>query len=508
MSIVHYTCAHSIDAIHSQGLVSPTPQPVLGNRLMSWWTDITWPTTRESLGLTSHLLSCDRMQYRVEAEDTSQIVPWTKLAHDIPWDVRRFLEGPGTLPAHWFVRSTDASASGSASASARMISALPLTTHSGSGHQTRLVVTSPPYFGLRSYQDNGQHYAGQIGDEATPAEFVDALIAATAEMVRVLKPEGSIWVNLGDRYNAYNGNRGNGQIQDNGPRPSLPTGSGLDVKDIRPKSLLGIPWRYAIRCIDELGLILRAEVNWSKPNGLPESVTDRVRRSHETWFHLTKSPRYFSAVDEIREAHATVLPGTKSTGGRGYESHMSGMMNGAAHPLGKLPGSVWTIPTQPLIVPEHLGVDHFAAFPMEWPRRIIRGWSPSGICVECGQGRRPVTRVERDGDCTERRDSDRGFGVAQGQNRNAGTFTITGYACACDQPTADTTPAIVLDPFGGTGTTATVAKALGRHGISVDLSADYCRLAEWRTNDPDQLAKAAEQPKPVKVPDGQEVLFA
>lgn len=318
-----------------------------------------------------------------------------------------------------------------------------------------LVVTSPPYFGLRSYQDGGEHYDGQIGDEATPTEFVDALIAATREMVRVLKPEGSIWVNLGDKYNAYNGNRGDGQIQDNGPRPSLPTGSGLDVKGIRTKSLIGVPWRYALRCIDDLGLILRAEVIWSKPNGLPESVTDRVRRSHETWFHLTKQPRYFSGVDEIREAHAPAslaryakpyIEANNNSGRRdqsGNVDYPDGMI--VANPLGKLPGSVWTIPTQPLQVPDHLGVDHFAAFPMEWPRRIIRGWSPEG-----------------------------------------GT---------------------VLDPFGGTGTTATVAKALGRHGISVDLSGDYCRLAQWRTNDPGQLAKAAELPKPKPVHDGQEVLF-
>jgi hypothetical protein len=74
-----------------------------------------------------------------------------------------------------------------------------------------------------------------------------------------------------------------------------------------PKSLLGLPWRYAIGCIDHLGLILRAEMIWSKPNGLPESVTDRVRRSHEQWFHFTKEPRYFSAVDEVREA--TAAPG-------------------------------------------------------------------------------------------------------------------------------------------------------------------------------------------------------
>ena len=73
---------------------------------------------------------------------------------------------------------------------------------------------------------------------------------------------------------------------------------------VRAKSLIGIPWRYALACIDDLGLILRAEVIWSKPNGLPESVTDRVRRSHEQWFHFTLAPRYFSAVDEIREEHA------------------------------------------------------------------------------------------------------------------------------------------------------------------------------------------------------------
>jgi len=169
-----------------------------------------------------------------------------------------------------------------------------------------LIVTSPPYFGLRSYQDGGEHYAGQIGDEPTPAEFVDALIAATAEMVRVLKPSGSIWVNLGDKYSS---------TSTPGPQSQNTTMTGGRHKGVEniaqrrltssvpAKSLIGIPWRYAIRCIDDLGLILRAEVIWSKPNGLPESVTDRVRRSHEQWFHFTKEPRYFSAVDEIRERY-------------------------------------------------------------------------------------------------------------------------------------------------------------------------------------------------------------
>ncbi len=303
-----------------------------------------------------------------------------------------------------------------------------------------LVVTSPPYFGLRSYTDGGEHYEGQIGSEATPAEFVDALIAATAEMVSALKPSGSIWVNLGDKYA--------GNTNGTGAHRALSRvggGQARTVEGAPTKSLIGIPWRYAIRCIDELGLILRAEVIWSKPNGLPESVTDRVRRSHETWFHFTKQPRYFAAVDEVREAHLSVVTPGRRHEGAAFGAIKNGGGDGSRHtdgnPLGKLPGSVWGIPTQPLRVPDHLGVDHFAAFPMEWPRRIIRGWCPEG-----------------------------------------GT---------------------VLDPFGGTGTTALVARALGRHAIHVDLSRDYCRLAQWRVTDPGEIARAMQVDKPEPVAEDQ-----
>ena len=350
-----------------------------------------------------------------------------------------------------------------------------------------LVVTSPPYFGLRSYQDGGEHYSGQIGDEPTPAEFVDALIAATAEMVRVVKPSGSIWVNLGDKYGPF-------------------------------KSLLGIPWRYANRCMDDLGLILRANVIWSKPNGLPESVTDRVRRSHEDWFHFTLNPRYYSAVDEIREAHLTVAGGPRRNEGGAFSQEGKvrsgdGSRHTDGNPLGKLPGSVWTIPTEPLHVPDHLGIDHFAAFPTEWPRRIIQGWSPRGICVECGEGRRPVTLTdlgtkERETPaytlCGVNGSGRHGQGSSTLGSRGS-SAVITGEACACPEPTAPTRPGVVLDPFGGTGTTALVAHALGRHGISVDMSADYCRLAGWRTSDPKQLAKAARRPfvPPAEQTDGQ-----
>jgi DNA modification methylase len=380
-----------------------------------------------------------------------------------------------------------------------------------------LVVTSPPYFALRSYQDGGEHYAGQIGDEPTPAEFVASLLEVTRECVRVLKPSGSLWVNLGDKY----AQPGKGERNRNGlgsaDLPEIGAGFlrsavGQSYGGVRGKSLIGIPWRYALACIDDLGLILRAEVIWSKPNGLPESVTDRVRRSHEQWFHFTREPRYFSAVDEIREAHkpgqspsalSFNRSGRETAPGQTMAPHRVGRDDQGLNPLGKLPGSVWTVPTEPLRVPDHLGIDHFAAFPTEWPKRIIQGWSPQGVCVECGEGRRP--QVVTDLGIKERNTPAYGAGNHGTGGSTLGsrgpTATITGYSCACPEPTADTRPSVVLDPFGGTGTVAMVAKALGRHGITVDMSADYCRLAEWRTNDRNQLAKVLGIAKTTTPPD-------
>lgn len=422
-----------------------------------------------------------------------------------------------------------------------------------SDNSVDLICTSPPYFGLRSYQDGGMHYEGQIGSEATPAEFLDALLAATREMVRVLKPSGSIFVNLGDKYSSgSSGDRNTGFNIRYGNAPGRLKQERSQVKSDRipsmpTKSLIGIPWRYAIRCIDQLQLILRAEIIWAKPNGLPESVTDRVRRSHEQWFHMVKQPRYFSAVDEIREEH------TGNAHARGANARVqdwtsgNGVTHRTAHgnpedfnPLGKLPGSVWTIPTQPLTPPPKLDVQHFAAYPMEWPRRIIQGWTPNGICTACGEGRRPVSQSVRTvGIGDKHRGNSRadkwigkGNGTVPPGDWGAGGSTvraIKGYVCACtpfhwESPDPDmepikvydwhlwdappTTPATVVDVFGGTGTTALVAKALGRTGITVDLSADYCRLAEWRCNDPRELAAALQVEKPEPVHPDQLDLFS
>jgi DNA modification methylase len=498
-----------------------------------------------------------------------------------------------------------------------------------------LIVTSPPYFGLRSYTDGGKHYTGQIGSEATPQEWLNAMIECTQEWVRVLKPTGSIFVNLGDKFAGSGGNGNSGLLTPKykGNTDAAPP-SGGNKYGGREKSLLGLPWRYALACTDNLGLILRRDIIWHKLNGLPESVTDRARTSHEYLFHMVKSPRYYSAIDEIREPYeeqwaANHPPGNLNgprlliTPGRERDS---GFVNGrpAPNPLGKLPGSVWKIqdddqhqiwdiPSQPLTVPQcrlvwdgttirwfttwtegwaymrqlardrwaweqHRGrpslrpeVDHFAAFPMELPRRVILGWSPPGICVACGQGRTPVTAAEYErGQDTNNpykttRNRDNGFDAATAPYGHARKLAaITGYACACiphtnhpgtgqsskhgpggqwnvlDDGTYPNTamglghaglsarpktgpwreyhlnqwtpppthPALILDPFSGTGTTTLIASILGRNAIGVDMSQDYSRLARWRTTDRPQTARAMGVKKPPPPPpDNQPALF-
>lgn len=450
------------------------------------------------------------------------------------------------------------------------------------------------YFALRSYRDGGEHFDSQIGSEPTPQEFLEALWAATAEMVRVLKPSGSLWINLGDKYAGSGGHNNNGLTRSlagvakgyangeshqraarrNGPDRYVQESGGVPAK-----SLMGLPWRYAIGCIDRLGLILRAEVVWSKPTAMPESVADRVRRTHEQLFHFTKQGRYFAAVDEVRESYSPEaserrrlygnnegkdgLAGLRCTGVAQHGSNgvtAMGLGGRSENPLGKLPGSVWTIPSEPLIIPEavqrHYDLPlHFAAFPQELPRRIILGWSPSGVCVECGQGRRPVVAKDPEyaayresiGDWNRsRRKPGEGYD-GNGNRRGDGkpqswSGTITGYACKCtpytDHPGTGerqdrasqgfasetgnrshphvgvgvlprvgpwreyhldgwtpppTRPAVILDPFVGTGTTVGVARALGRVGIGLDLSHDYARLARWRVERSGHFSKTAQR---------------
>ena len=436
--------------------------------------------------------------------------------------------------------------------------ALPLPDNS-----VDLIVTSPPYFSLRSYTDAGEHYDAQVGSELTPGDFITTLLRCTREWSRVLKPTGSMFVNLGDTYCSWQGERKSHPRDISGERASRGEGGGFirgapRIWGVQPKSLIGVPWRYALGCIDDLGLILRRDIIWSKPNGIPESVTDRCRTSHEYIFHLTKQQKYYTAVDEIREDHhpdsaARMAPGRAPTGRRpaemynGQPSQTLSLEHGL-HPLGRLPGSVWDFPVQPLIGPQcrlvwdgrtirwfatwadgerHMRMlaregwawprgsnrpslrpeaEHYAAFPMELPRRAILGWSPPAVCTACGEGRRPVsavTGVHATGFDTRvvpmSRDAVHGKDGRGGQ-KILTSRGITGYACSCPDTTAPARPGVVLDPFGGTGCTAMVAAANGRIGVTVDYSHSYSRFARWRTSDPVERAKAMRVRKPAPPP--------
>lgn len=418
-----------------------------------------------------------------------------------------------------------------------------------------LIVTSPPYWALRSYRDGEEHYAGQLGSEETPHAYLANLWRVLDECWRVLRPDGSCWINLGDKFAGSGGHNNGGltgatstlkvgergnRAQDQtritqSSRRQAPDRYNQHTGGLRPKSRMLLPHLFAAgsqypwlrQAVEtQAGLnptadpqqwICRMDLVWSKPNGLPESVTDRVRASHEYWFHLVKSERYFSALDTIREEYEAPT----ATRTRGRSIHAGGEGDpcrrwdavDSMNPLGKLPGSVWEIATEPLLLPDHLP-QHFAAFPSEWPRRIILGWSPSGICTRCGVGRRPVIESSRHGGRIRGPDSYATAVLGSGQDRGGYNVpgALSGYSvervmagtsCACPTPDAPTRPAVVLDPFGGTGTTAIVASALGRHGVSVDLSADYHRIARWRDHDGGLRAKALGVDRPPRELAGQ-----
>ena len=155
------------------------------------------------------------------------------------------------------------------------------------------VVTSPPYWGLRDYGVDDQ-----LGLEATPEEYVANMVSVFQEVKRVLRKDGTVWLNLGDSYNsARNGGHAGGSKQNH---PKYVQRSGVNVKGLKPKDLVGIPWRVAF-ALQADGWYLRSDIIWNKPNPMPESVTDRPTKSHEYIFLLTKSAKYYYDHGAIKE---------------------------------------------------------------------------------------------------------------------------------------------------------------------------------------------------------------
>jgi DNA modification methylase len=254
------------------------------------------------------------------------------------------------------------------------------------------VVTSPPYWGKRDYC-----VAGQYGHEPDPGAYVENLRATFAEARRVLADDGTCWLNLGDSYSA-----GGGGVT--GKHAYLGRNLvGRRAEGIPPKNLLGLPWRVAF-ALQEDGWILRNAIVWYKPNAMPESVRDRLNCRHELIFLLVKQPNYWFDLDPIRIPHAdgrqTDRPTTRrksappsrhdSARPPKYGPHArevtaaqrySDGRGRRAHPNGRNPGDMWSIPTRPYAGP------HFAAFPPELPRRCIAaGCKPGGTVLDIFTG--------------------------------------------------------------------------------------------------------------------------
>ena len=262
----------------------------------------------------------------------------------------------------------------------------------------------------------------QIGLEPTPEAYVEKLVAVFREVRRVLRDDGTVWLNLGDSY-AGSGEGGGGNRKGNehgqhdtmkGKRPSL--------NGLKPKDLIGIPWRVAF-ALQADGWYLRQDIIWSKPNPMPESVTDRCTKAHEYIFLLTKSSRYYYDCDAVREQTGSEMsweeyqkktaPGaTWESGGITRYAGANKHDGGQSHPNGRNKRSVWTITTKPF------KEAHFATFPPEIPE----------ICIKAGS--KPGNTI--------------------------------------------------LDPFSGAGTTGMVAEKLGRKYVGIELNPSYVSMSEDR----------------------------
>lgn len=234
-------------------------------------------------------------------------------------------------------------------------------------------VTSPPYFGLRDYGHDGQ-----IGLEPTPDEFVAALVAVFREVRRLLADDGTLWLNLGDSY-ANDGKWGgsSGGKHANALHGSTGIGRGKVTTGLKPKDLIGIPWRVAF-ALQADGWYLRQDIIWHKPNPMPESVTDRCTKAHEYIFLLSKSPRYYFDAEAIKEPASQPRGEPKQVAQHKQAvlgQNKSGTLGTNYGPETRNRRSVWTVTTKPF-----KGA-HFATFPPDLIEPCVLAGCPEGGTV-------------------------------------------------------------------------------------------------------------------------------
>lgn len=392
------------------------------------------------------------------------------------------------------------------------------------------VVTSPPYWSLRDYG-----MKGQLGLEKTPELYVEKMVEIFREIKRVLRSDGTLWLNLGDSYaSAGNGGHSRGSDLFHGhlkDRGDLAGQAKKPPAGLKPKDLVGIPWRVAF-ALQADGWYLRRDIIWEKPTAMPESVTDRPTTSHEYVFLLTKSPRYFydkiASMEPVTgNAHARgngVNPKAKAAGrnsrtyqdrdpnhptarkSRQNESFSAAISGPTVHLRNRR--SVWRIQSKPC------REAHFATFPPNLVHTcLVAGTSSGGCCPTCWAPWKRQTKKVFAGDWHPDQDQkklginknktkakfatlhDREKGSRMLENTalarlNGGEhdnpFPVpetTGWVPSCDYYAGYSVPCIVLDPFSGAGTTGLVARMLGINFIGIELKPEYCEMARRRITD-------------------------
>ena len=385
-------------------------------------------------------------------------------------------------------------------------------------------ITSPPYYGLRDYgtaswvggSENCSHIGdtlgnnrnfideggrgsnkaslstgdcikcgakrvdSQIGLEETPEQFVESLVNVFREIKRVLKDDGTLWLNLGDSYSSGGRTTTTNQSvrgdKDYGVTRPPP------VEGIKPKDLFGIPWRVAF-ALQADGWYLRQDIIWHKPNPMPESVQDRCTKSHEYIFLLSKSPHYYFDNVAIKEETITFDNSNRdrdttklnNTPGR---TKMAGLKTNQYETRNKR--SVWTVNTKPY------KEAHFAVFPTDLIEPCVLAGSSAKICSGCGKSyRREMVTT----DVPDRTVRDHMVGVIPKRDKpsrmnSKDMLSLTkednGFVKQCECDTDHTEQDRIIDPFGGSGTTALVADRHNRDATVIELNEEYIEIAKNR----------------------------